>query len=353
MPAESQAQSRYLNWRFGHDWVKQHHFDNSPKGLPQHLARGSSNIMNPNDIYRGLMQGKRFSKPLVLGAHLARHLGVPSPAKPQTSPLGLAQGTDTVPAMLTPGEAVLNRGAASMPGVRAGVAYLNRLGQGRGTQLQGYASGSPMIKPSHRGLLHRHLGIPQGQHIPAARITAALHSPSPTIRKEANFARNFGHAQHYAGGTPNVFDALSGAQPIQNDFGVVGTQPDILKTFSTPYGSPGLGTSGGLMSAGAPPADSGKASGGLPGIPAPYDMTNGQTGQASPPGLQAPGADSGAAGMPASASPPTSTGSAAVPTNLAALLAQFQGNQGAWPSWVQSVMARQAGMGNPRPQGLG
>jgi len=31
MPAVSQAQRRYLNARFGHSWVKQHHFDNAGK----------------------------------------------------------------------------------------------------------------------------------------------------------------------------------------------------------------------------------------------------------------------------------------------------------------------------------
>lgn len=31
MPAKSQAQRKYLNWKFGHAWVKEHHFDN--KGL--------------------------------------------------------------------------------------------------------------------------------------------------------------------------------------------------------------------------------------------------------------------------------------------------------------------------------
>ncbi len=51
------------------------------------------------------------------------------------------------------------------------------------------------IKPSHRGLLHRKLGVPQGQRIPGAKITAALHSSSPALRKEANFARNFGHGK--------------------------------------------------------------------------------------------------------------------------------------------------------------
>lgn len=36
MPAESQAQRGYLNARFGHDWVKEHHFDNKGK-LPSHV----------------------------------------------------------------------------------------------------------------------------------------------------------------------------------------------------------------------------------------------------------------------------------------------------------------------------
>lgn len=50
-----------------------------------------------------------------------------------------------------------------------------------------------MIKPSHRGLLHKKLHVPQGQKIPAAKIEAAKHSPSPALRKEAVFAQNFGH----------------------------------------------------------------------------------------------------------------------------------------------------------------
>ena len=35
MPAESQAQRAYLNQKFGHQWVKKHHFDNKGK-LPEH-----------------------------------------------------------------------------------------------------------------------------------------------------------------------------------------------------------------------------------------------------------------------------------------------------------------------------
>jgi len=39
MPAVSQAQRAYLNMKFGHAWVKRHHFDN--KGpLPEHVRKG-------------------------------------------------------------------------------------------------------------------------------------------------------------------------------------------------------------------------------------------------------------------------------------------------------------------------
>lgn len=36
MPAESEAQRRLLNWKFGHAWVKKHGFDNKGK-LPEHV----------------------------------------------------------------------------------------------------------------------------------------------------------------------------------------------------------------------------------------------------------------------------------------------------------------------------
>jgi hypothetical protein len=38
MPARSQAQRGYLNWKFGHEWVKRHHFDN-PGKLPKRSNR--------------------------------------------------------------------------------------------------------------------------------------------------------------------------------------------------------------------------------------------------------------------------------------------------------------------------
>lgn len=38
MPAKSQAQRAYLNMKFGHAWVKKHHFDNKGK-LPAHVGK--------------------------------------------------------------------------------------------------------------------------------------------------------------------------------------------------------------------------------------------------------------------------------------------------------------------------
>lgn len=44
MPARSEAQRRYLNAKFGHDWVKKHDFDNKgrlPKRAPKKHKSGS------------------------------------------------------------------------------------------------------------------------------------------------------------------------------------------------------------------------------------------------------------------------------------------------------------------------
>lgn len=41
------------------------------------------------------------------------------------------------------------------------------------------------------GALHRNLGIPQGQKIPAKRLAAAANSSDPTIEKEASLAETF------------------------------------------------------------------------------------------------------------------------------------------------------------------
>lgn len=46
------------------------------------------------------------------------------------------------------------------------------------------------IKPSHKGLLHKKLGVPAGEKIPAKKLAEAKHSKSAALRKEANFAEN-------------------------------------------------------------------------------------------------------------------------------------------------------------------
>jgi len=40
----------------------------------------------------------------------------------------------------------------------------------------------------HPGALHRDLGVPQGQKIPAKKLAAAKHSDNPKIRQRANLA---------------------------------------------------------------------------------------------------------------------------------------------------------------------
>lgn len=45
MPARSQAQRAYLNAKFGHAWVKAHHFDNKGK-LPAHVRKKRRRVMD-------------------------------------------------------------------------------------------------------------------------------------------------------------------------------------------------------------------------------------------------------------------------------------------------------------------
>jgi len=41
----------------------------------------------------------------------------------------------------------------------------------------------------HPGALHRTLGVPEGQKIPAGKLEAASHSENPTTRRRANLAK--------------------------------------------------------------------------------------------------------------------------------------------------------------------
>jgi hypothetical protein len=46
------------------------------------------------------------------------------------------------------------------------------------------------IKPSHKGALHRALGIPQGQTLTDEEIQQGLDSKDPAVRMMARFAKN-------------------------------------------------------------------------------------------------------------------------------------------------------------------
>ncbi len=41
----------------------------------------------------------------------------------------------------------------------------------------------------HPGALHKELGVPKDKTIPKSKLTKALHSENPKMRKQANFAR--------------------------------------------------------------------------------------------------------------------------------------------------------------------
>lgn len=48
---------------------------------------------------------------------------------------------------------------------------------------------SKAIQKSHKGKLHKALGVPQDEKIPAKKLAKAEHSKNPTLRREANLAK--------------------------------------------------------------------------------------------------------------------------------------------------------------------
>jgi hypothetical protein len=53
-----------------------------------------------------------------------------------------------------------------------------------------------------KGALHREMGIPQGEKIPAKKLAKASHSSNPLLRKRANLARTLKSFHHKAEGGP-------------------------------------------------------------------------------------------------------------------------------------------------------
>lgn len=50
----------------------------------------------------------------------------------------------------------------------------------------------------HKGALHKKLGVPEGEKIPAAKLQAAMHSKDPKTRREAISAKGL-KAMHHGG----------------------------------------------------------------------------------------------------------------------------------------------------------
>ena len=69
-----------------------------------------------------------------------------------------------------------------------------------GGKVTGYAKGGETHWISgairHPGALHRRLGVPQGQKIPAKKLAAAAHSSSPAERREASLAKTLKGFHH-------------------------------------------------------------------------------------------------------------------------------------------------------------
>jgi hypothetical protein len=55
MPAVSQAQREALNAKFGHAWVKRHHFDNRGK-LPEHAPKRKGKKSSRHELYKKFAQ---------------------------------------------------------------------------------------------------------------------------------------------------------------------------------------------------------------------------------------------------------------------------------------------------------
>ena len=48
----------------------------------------------------------------------------------------------------------------------------------------------------HKGALHKALGVPEGEKIPAKKMAKAAHSDSPKVRKEVGLAKTLASFHH-------------------------------------------------------------------------------------------------------------------------------------------------------------
>lgn len=93
----------------------------------------------------------------------------------------------------------LAKGASDATAIKIGNAVGDRVmsHEGGGAVSKNWIAGA-VKRP---GQLHRDLGVPQGEKIPASKLSAAEHSSNPKVRQRAHFAEN---VKHFAeGGSVN------------------------------------------------------------------------------------------------------------------------------------------------------
>lgn len=68
--------------------------------------------------------------------------------------------------------------------------YLEKIAEQLEKQSSEHKPSPVGIKPSHKGKLHKALGIPEGQKIPLAKLHEAKNSKDPHMKRMANYAIN-------------------------------------------------------------------------------------------------------------------------------------------------------------------
>ena len=92
----------------------------------------------------------------------------------------------------------------------------------------------------HKGALHRELGVPEGQKIPADKLAKAQHSSDPTTRRRANLARTLGKLGSGEDSVKKtkIVPKLKKAVGSGQDVGVGGMPPMLGALGAPPPGGP-------------------------------------------------------------------------------------------------------------------
>lgn len=198
MPATSQKQARYFRWlehapdaagaraKSGMSTSQMHDFSTTPdKGLPVAAPHKADGKMASNTTFQQ-------SEPVRGGAKRPDWMERAMPQKSRRPPKMMADGgkPDPMPGVKAPYRAQIRKTAIDIvPALR----QRQYFGQKPAMMADGKKPdkwASEAFVPSHKGRLHRALGVPEGENIPAKKMASALHSKSSKIQHMAQAARN-------------------------------------------------------------------------------------------------------------------------------------------------------------------